>query len=112
MLYELRSYFIEPTLIDEYLAWANDKALPILQGDHGFRVLGFWRVDEIDSRGEDEEPTVVWLVAWQDREERERQWSAARASARWAEAREGRPNYHRRPAVITYLSGIPRSPLQ
>ena len=111
MLYELRSYWIEPTLLEDYLDWANGKALPVLQGEHGFRLVGFWRVADAEA-ADAEEPNVTWLLAWRDHEERETQWAAARASAGWARINENRPQFHRRSGAVRLLIGIPRSPLQ
>jgi hypothetical protein len=42
VIYELRSYDVDPALLYQYLAWANDQALPILLGQFGFRMIGFW----------------------------------------------------------------------
>lgn len=111
MLYELRSYWIEPEQLDAYLDWADTKALPVLQGECGFRLVGFWRVEDADP-ADDDPPNVTWLLAWRDREEREARWSAARSSASWAMINENRAKFHRRPGAVRFLVGTPRSPLQ
>ncbi len=111
MLYELRSYWIEPTLLEDYLDWANEQALPVLQGEHGFRLIGFWRVAAAEG-SDDDPPNVTWMLAWRDREEREAQWAMARASAGWARINEHRPQFHRRSGAVRFLVGTPRSPLQ
>ena len=112
MLYEMRSYWIESGEVDAYLDWANNRALPVLQGEFGFRLVGFWRVRDVEGPAGEDHPNVVWLLAWRDREERDRKWEAARASASWAKINEGRPRFHRRPGSMRFLEGIPRSPLQ
>ena len=111
MLYELRSYWIEPSQLDAYLAWADTKALPVLQGECGFRLVGFWRVEGADGT-DDDPPNVTWLLAWRDRAEREERWAMARSSASWAKINEDRPKFHRRPGAIRFLVGTPRSPFQ
>jgi len=112
MLYELRSYWIDPALADDYIAWIETKALPVLQGEFGFRVLGFWRVVANAGTVEEEPPNFVWLLSWQGREERDAAWAAVRAAESWRRAREGIPAYHRREGNYRFLEGIPRSPLQ
>ncbi|MBI2940799.1 MAG: NIPSNAP family protein [Chloroflexi bacterium] len=112
MLYELRSYWVEPSLLQAYLAWANDRALPVLQGEFGFRVLGFWSVADATGTVEDDPPNVVWIIAWRDRAEREAGWETATRSSAWLAAREGIPKFHRKPGNFKFLTAIPRSPLQ
>ena len=63
MLYELRSYDIDPERIDGYLEWANNRAMPILIGQFGFRVKGFWHAIET-SEGPAPETNVHWIIAW------------------------------------------------
>ena len=111
MLYELRSYWIEPAQLEAYLDWSNEQALPILQGEYGFRLVGFWRLADAEG-ADDDPPNVTWMLAWRDREEREDRWTAARASASWARINEQRPKFHRRSGAVRFLSGTPRSPLQ
>lgn len=112
MIYELRSYWIIPELLDQYLAWANDQAQPLQKEKFGFRVIGFWSVSGAEGSGSADDPNVVWLTAWESREERERVWTEIRASAEWAAIREGIPNFHRQPPNIKFLTGIPSSPLK
>jgi len=112
LIFELRNYWVEPSLIDQYLEWANNRALPVIQGEFGGRLVGFWRVDGLDGTVEDDPPNVIWMLAWKDRAERDRVWGEIRASASWARGREGIPTFHRRPGAVRFLTGIPRSPLQ
>ena len=117
MVYELRSYDIDPARVEDYLTWANDRAMPILVGTHGFRLVGFWRAL---AKTNESLPTtnVHWLIAWESEQEMNDRWAAARASAAFQEAvREisdpatGQSMYHLR-RQSTLLRGIPRSPLQ
>lgn len=118
MLYELRSYDIDPERIDGYLEWANTRALPILMGQFGFRVQGFWHAVET-ADGPPPATNVQWIIAWESEEEMRTRWAEARASDAWkgamAETMDpAQPNgrkYHR---VVrsTLLAPIPASPLQ
>jgi hypothetical protein len=113
LLYELRSYDIEPSLLDEYLAWANDRALPILTGRFGFRMIGFWQAvaPSTPEVGRVLPTNVHWMIAWHSEEEMLARWSAARATDEWKAINEGQPKFHLR-AERTLLRAIPRSPLQ
>ena len=62
MIYELRSYEIDPVLLDQYLAWANDQALPILVGRFAFRMVSFWHA-VAPSGGETPATNVHWIIA-------------------------------------------------
>ena len=113
MIYELRSYDIDPPLLDVYLAWANDKALPLLVGTFGFRLVGFWHaVAPTQPQVGPVPPTNVhWIIAWTDEAEKIAKWTAARASDEWAAINVGRPKTHLR-VQETLLRAIPRSPFQ
>lgn len=142
MIYELRTYWVDPAFRSGYEDWANTVALPVLQGQFGFRVIGFWVVESSrPSRAVfpvPEDPfTVAWIIAWKDEAERDRTWKAVLASPEWAacqqrvkditshlvEASAGTPNEARlRDLAATHgfmsngsyhmLRGLDRSPLQ
>ena len=112
LLYELRSYWIDASLVDEYLQWVNDRALPCLVGEHGFRLIGFWRVSDTTGMIEEDPPNVVWMIGWQDHQECERGWTAARASDTWKRITSGIPKYHRQPANVRFMAPINRYTLQ
>ena len=40
MIYEIRNYHFEPTLMVEYKAWAGQRALPYLRTE--LDLVGFW----------------------------------------------------------------------
>jgi hypothetical protein len=93
MIYELRTYWVEPAFTEGYQEWANTVALPILQGQHGFRVVGFWVVDSSHPSRPTfppvEDPfTVAWILAWNDVAERDAAWKAVLASPEWAGAQQ------------------------
>jgi hypothetical protein len=111
MLYELRCYDIDPDLMDEYLVWANDRAVPLLAGEFGFQVVGFWQV-VAPADGTATSPTNIhWIIAWQNEPEMLARWGEALASPQWAAIREGQPRFHLK-VERKLLQPIPRSPLQ
>ena len=116
MIYELRSYYLLPDYVTSYLAWANAKALPLLQGQFGFRVVGFWRTAEVistDGTAVDEDgPDVVWLIAWLDHAEREKRWTALESNELWRDTVSEVLPYRRREGIVRLLEAIPRSILQ
>ena len=107
MLYELRSYDIDPERLDGYLEWANTRAMPILMGQFGFRVTGFWHAIET-SEGPAPETNVHWIIAWESEAEMKERWAMAETMD--PEQPNGR-KYHR---VVRskLLAPIPASPLQ
>jgi hypothetical protein len=113
VIYELRSYDIDPPLLDAYLAWANDRALPILVGKFGFRMIGFWHAvaPTLPESGPAPSTNVHWIIGWQNEEEMLARWAEARASEEWAVINQGRPNFHLK-VQQTLLRAIPRSPFQ
>jgi hypothetical protein len=93
VIYELRTYWVEPKFRDGYEEWANNHALPVLQGQFGFRVVGFWVVDSSRPSRPTfpavEDPfTVAWIIAWKDEAERDATWKAVQASPEWAEVQK------------------------
>lgn len=117
MYYELRSYDIDPAGLEAYLQWANEKAIPLLRGAFGFRVIGFWYV--VAKQGETVPPTNVhWMIAWESEAEMTARWATVRASAAWQEIFKnmldpatGERKYHRKIQSVL-LAPIPSSPLR
>lgn len=118
MLYELRSYDIDPDRIDGYIEWANTRALPILIGQFGFRVQGFWHAIATED-GPAPATNVQWIIAWESEAEMKARWAEARGSDAWKAAMAetadpDQPNgrkYHRT-VRSTFLAPIAASPLQ
>jgi hypothetical protein len=93
VIYELRTYWVEPKFRAGYEEWANTVALPVLQGQFGFRVVGFWVVESSrPSRATfpavDDPFTVAWVIAWKDEAERDLAWKTVLASPEWAECQQ------------------------
>lgn len=93
MIYELRTYWVEPKFRDGYEEWANNHALPVLQGKYGFRVVGFWVVESSrPSRptfpAVDDPFTVAWILAWNDEAERDAAWKEVLGSDDWVEVQK------------------------
>ena len=111
MIYELRTYWIDPAVLDVYIDWVNTKAQPLQREKFGFRTIGFWRIVD-EEEGEPDGPNITWMAAWESREERDRVWTEIRASAEWAQIREGMPNFHRRPPNVKFVAGLDCSALK
>jgi hypothetical protein len=81
VIYELRSYDIVPELVQEYLGWINEHALPVMRR-FGFRIVGFWWVakDGTDTRPR---TNIRWIVAWDSEEQMEARWAEMKASEEW-----------------------------
>jgi hypothetical protein len=114
MIYELRHYWIEPSVLQTYIDWVNAKAQPLQREKFGFRVVGFWQVAGQDDGGtvDPDSPNIIWMAAWENRDERDQVWTTLRASPEWAAIRVGIPNFHRRPPKIKFLTGLDCSPLK
>jgi NIPSNAP len=110
MIYELRRYDIDPLLLDQYLAWANDQALPILVGTCAFRLVGFWYA-EAPAGGEAPTTNVYWIIAWKSEQEMLDRWKEATSTDEWKAINQGQPRYHLK-SERTLLKAIPRSPYQ
>ncbi|MBI2942123.1 MAG: NIPSNAP family protein [Chloroflexi bacterium] len=110
MIYELRSYEVDPALLEQYLAWANDRALPVLQGTFAFRMVGFWHAIT-PANGQVPPSNVHWMISWQSEEEMLSRWQEATSSDEWKAIAQGQPRY-----VLKWqrhlLKAIPRSPFQ
>ncbi len=114
MIYELRQYWIGKDHFEEWQDWLETKAGPLLQGEFGFRLVGFWKVDNTEGDLDEDHPSVVWMVAWNSREECDQVWDDVVASDGWTNITEGVIDLgecHERPLVRHFLSGIVNSPL-
>ncbi len=102
MIYEIRNYHYEPSLMAQYKAWAKDQALPYLRDK--LDLVGFWTtIDEpaevrgapIDELGS---ATVTWIIRWPDLATRHDTMGKVFATEEWAEIMQGNPgaqHYHR-----------------
>ena len=112
MVYEHRSYDIEPDMLDQYVAWANEKALPLLIGKFGFYVVGFWKKTGTPPEIEEESPAnIVWIIRWENEEKRNEAWKHVRASGEWKAIRENAPPYWIK-IDSKFLAPIAGSPMQ
>lgn len=70
MIYEIRNYHYEPTLMAEYKVWAQNDALPYIRDN--MDLLGFWiNIDEppqVNGKPQDDlgSATVTWIIKWED----------------------------------------------
>ena len=102
MIYEIRNYHYEPSLLDEYRIWAVEKALPYIRAH--LDLVGFWvNVDEapqiggkpLDDLGS---ATVTWIIRWPDLATRHETMGTVFGSDEWRAimaANPGQEHYHR-----------------
>jgi hypothetical protein len=112
MLYELRMYDITPAMMDQYLDWANNQALPLLIDKFKLDVVGFWRQTDIPPEIERGTPTnVVWMIRWPSREKRNETWKYIRSHPEWKAIRDHAPPYWNK-IDSQLMEPVPRSPMQ
>ena len=104
MFYELRAYEAQParlSILVERFARVNVR----LFQRHGFRPIGYW-TEEVGTPHR-----VVYLLAWETWEERERSWAGFYADLEWQRSlNELGPTVERITSSI--LRPMPFSPLQ
>lgn len=75
MFYELRAYETAPARLPALVQRFAEVNAPLFQR-HGFRPIGYW-TEEVGTR------RLVYLLAWESWEERERAWAAFYADPEW-----------------------------
>lgn len=78
-LFELRAYQVAPGRLDALHDRFRDHSLALF-AKHGIEPLGFWVTEE-------EEPQLVYLLAFDDKKAMDRAWAGFRADADWQVAR-------------------------
>ena len=102
MIYEIRNYHYEPSLMAEYKAWAKDTAVPFLK--EKLDLVGFWvNIDEpaqVNGKALDElgSATVTWIIRWPDMATRNESMGKIFTNEAWDEVMKTNPgaeHYHR-----------------
>ena len=102
MIFEIRNYYYEPTLMVEYRKWAEELALPYIRAN--LDLVGFWvNTDEptqVGGRPLDDlgSATVTWIIRWQDVATRHTEFPKVFSSDEWQRIfakNPGQENYHR-----------------
>lgn len=106
MIYELREYRTSPHRIDRLHQRFQEAAMPAWER-HGFGVVAFWTDAEDPNR-------VLYVLSFEDHEQRKRAWEGFRADPEWKAAKEateydGELVEHRE---VTVLEPTGYSPLQ
>jgi heme-degrading monooxygenase HmoA len=78
MIYEFRSYEAAPGRLQDLNRRFQELTWPLFER-HGFRQVGFW-IPEDSSR-------LVYVLQWQDREEKTAKWEAFMADPEWQRGR-------------------------
>ncbi|NED95221.1 hypothetical protein G1H11_07820 [Phytoactinopolyspora alkaliphila] len=81
MLAELRTYTISPGQSDALFGQFRDLSLPLF-ADHGITAYGPWR--RRLTKGEQ----LVYIVEFDDADDRDRKWAAFKNDPRWIAAQE------------------------
>ena len=84
-MFEIRNYQFEPSLFDEYKAWAKTLGVPYFKKK--MDIVGFWVVNDDPpifggSLPQDAGATfanIVWIIRWDDRAQRDRVWEETKS---------------------------------
>ena len=110
MIFEIRNYHYEPTLMNEYRKWATELAVPYIR--ENLDLVGFWvNLDEhaqiggqpLDKLGI---ATVTWIIRWPDVATRELEMPKVFGSPEWQKImaqNPGQENYHRTEAKFAEM---------
>jgi NIPSNAP len=82
-LFELRTYHAVPGRLDALVDRFRDYTMELFD-KHGIGVVGFWMPVE---SAEAEKETLVYMLAFDDRQAADRAWAAFRVDPAWAEAK-------------------------
>jgi NIPSNAP protein len=82
-VFELRTYYTNPGKLDDLHRRFRDHTIRIFQ-KHGIQVVGFWTPqDEKDGKAD----TLIYLLAYPNREAAKKSWDAFRDDPEWQKAR-------------------------
>jgi hypothetical protein len=102
MIFEIRNYHFEPSLMQQYKQWAVAEALPYIR--ERVDVVGFWvntdEPPEVGGKALDElgSATVTWIIRWQDMTRRNEVMGKVFRTPEWQEIMKHNPgveHYHR-----------------
>ena len=109
MIYEIRNYHFDPQRLEDYKAWARDKALPFL--DRELDLVGFWANTDADSEvngapmDDMGSANITWIIRWPDRATRDERMATLFSGDEWAKIFEDVPggfdSYKRTEAKFT-----------
>ena len=120
MIYELRSYAINPDTWDDFRAWGLNRAFPVLFERFNLPLVGFFEnvsVADIKDEAFNRTVGVHWILAWDSVEERHQRMTELRASREWrtatleAKDEKGQERFFVN-ACVTFLKAWPGSPIQ
>ena len=97
-IYEIRDYTIESEWFGAYKEWAKDIAAPWLK--ENLEVIDFWmdegELPEVSGSNPivspNGQPNVTWIIKWDSRETREKEFPATMSSVEWKEIWAKHPN--------------------
>ncbi len=105
-IYELRTYYAHEGRLDDLLARFENHTMSIFTR-HGIRNVAYWVP-------QDQEDTLIYIIAHQDRDAATASWAAFRSDPDWVSAREEsrRNGPLVKEVVSVYMEATPWSPMQ
>ncbi len=76
MIYEIRNYYVEPAVLNDYEKWVKEHALPYIR--RRLPIAGFWVSTDIPAQvtgaplDELGSANITWVIHWDDLETRNR----------------------------------------
>ena len=97
-IYEIRDYTIDSEWFEAYKVWAKDLAAPWLK--ENLEVIDFWmdegELPEVSGSNPvvspNGQPNVTWIIKWDSREIREKEFTKRMSSDEWKEIWSKHPN--------------------
>lgn len=81
--FEMRTYIAPPGKLDSLHARFRDHTNALFK-KHGIEVIGYWTPTD----GDEAKNTLIYILAYPDREAREKSWKAFRADPDWTKAKD------------------------
>ena len=88
-MFEIRNYYFEPTLFEDYKAWAKARALPFLAKE--LDLVGFWtslpEPAQITGLAMDKlgPANITWIIRWPDMATRDATFARVFTGEAWAD---------------------------
>jgi hypothetical protein len=82
--FEIRTYVAAPGKLEELHARFRNHTMKLFK-KHGMEVVGFWGPSDKEKGSEN---TLVYVMAFPNREARDKAWQAFRADPEWQKARD------------------------
>lgn len=81
-VFELRTYYAAPGKMADLHARFRDHTCKLFE-KHGMTIIGFWSPD----KPEDAEKTLIYILAYPNKEAKDKAWKAFQADPAWQKAK-------------------------